>query len=210
MVKYLSIIIFSILVGFIVFVLTVPKFLILDKLAMKNGIFLIADSVKETPLSINLKNSSIYIGDDMVLKGADIQASVILTGLSVKIKCDEKLSYLNISFSKNIKAKFNNLTCVTAASQVEGDLYTKDGVFGKMALKDIKAQGRTVRNVDIDFKGNIFNFKADVEGINVAGSGNISYNRDNPMDSKINAVASSLGFNFIISGSLINPKITLK
>lgn len=210
MVKYIYIVVLSVFIGFTTFILTVPKFLILDKLAMKNGVFILADSVKETPLSINLKNSRIFVGDDLILKDADIQVSTKLTGLSLQVKCNDKLSEFNISFTKNIKTNLNNLTCLTVASQVEGSFYTKDGVFGKLSLKDIKTQGKTVKSVDIDFKGNTFYFKADVEGVNVEGSGNISYNKDNPMDSKINAVASSLGFNFIISGKLINPQITIK
>ncbi|MCX7739233.1 MAG: hypothetical protein N2Z80_07520 [Hydrogenothermaceae bacterium] len=210
MVKYLLYGTATLLLVSFLLLSTFPKFLFLDRILMKSGIFLLADGIEEGILSMKLKNVRLYHQNTLLLKDGDLMVGLSLSGLKLDINCGDKLSYLNISISKDFQGEFKNLSCLTYASYVDGKLYSRDGVFGKLNLGGIKAQGRSIKSFEIEFKGNTFFFKGDVEGFEVSGSGNLSYQEDNPLNSKINAVASSIGYSITISGTILNPRIDLR
>lgn len=194
---------------FLIFILT-PKFLILDRILMKNDIFLLADSVKEGLLGLEIKNVKLYQKDNIILKDADIHVSLRPISLSLDINCNKNISTLKVYPSKDFDIELKDMNCFTVASSMDGKLYTKGGIYGHLKLKGIKAKLKDISSIDIDFKGNTLFFNADVEGIKVSGSGNVSYNIENPFASKINAVASSAGFNIVISGQVSNLKIDMQ
>lgn len=210
MVKYITVFLLSLIFGVFILFSIFPKFILLDKLLMENGVFLTADSVKEGFFDIELKNTNIYTQNKLIIKNSDISLKISLTGLKFTLSCEGKTSYLNIQLSKDFQGEFNSFMCLTVASEVDGKIYTKEGIHGKLTLKGIQAQGRKIDSVEFDFKGKNFFFKAVVDGLNIDGSGNVDYNKDNPLNSKINAIASSLGFNITISGTLLNPQINLR
>lgn len=210
MVKYTGMFLLSLLAGFFVLFATFPKFLFIDKILIKNGVFLLADSVKESLFDINLKNTKVYSQNKVVLKDSNLLLKLSPSGIRAIINCEGKTSEIIISLSKDIQANLSNLTCLTVASEIDGKVHTKDGVYGKLLLKDIKAHGKNISSLELDFKGKTFFFKANIDGINIDGSGNLDYDKNNPANTKINAVVSSVGFNVTISGSLLNPQINLR
>lgn len=210
MVRHLGIFFLSILMAIFVLFATFPKFLFIDKLLMENGVFLLADSVKESLFEISLKNAKIYSQNRVILKESNLILKITLSGVKSIINCQGKTSEITVFFSKDFQANLTNFTCLTVASEVDGKINTKEGVYGKIVLKGIKAQGKNINNIDLEFKGKTFFFRADIEGIKVDGSGNIDYDKNNPLNTKINALASSVGFNVVISGSLLNPQINLR
>lgn len=210
MVKYLGIFLLSLIAGIFVLLATFPKFLFIDRLLMENDVFLLADSVKEGLFEINLKNAKVYSQNKLILKDSNLSLKLTPSGIKNTINCEGKTSELELSFSKDFQANFSGFHCLTVASEIDGKIYTKDGVYGKLLLKGIKAEGRNINSLELDFKGKTFFFKANIDGINIDGSGNLAYDKNNPANTKINAVASSVGFNVVISGSLLNPQINLR
>lgn len=210
MVKYLGIILLSLIAAIFVLFATFPKFLFIDRLLMENDVFLLADSVKEGLFDINIKNAKVYSQNKLFLKDSNLLLKITPSGIKTTITCEGKTSEITIFLSKDFQANLNSLTCLTVASDIDGKIHTKDGVHGKLLLKGIKAQGRNISSLELDFKGKTFFFKANIDGIGVDGSGNLDYDRNNPANTKINAVASAVGFNVVISGSLINPQINLR
>ena len=75
--KKVFITLITLIISFIIILAFTPKFLIIDKILMKNKVFIMPESVSEGIFSINLKKANVYYNDKLVIKDSDIDLSLI-------------------------------------------------------------------------------------------------------------------------------------
>jgi hypothetical protein len=197
----------GLIIGFILLLLTtsfIPKYMIFSKLASNNNIFFFSQSVRETSFSIQFKNLNLFYADKKVL--SDVNAALKLIPLSLNLECKGKPSTFKIGLSKTYQMDFRDFSCLEGISKISGSLKVSDGFFGRLKLENINANGTKLEFLEIDFKDKVFDLKGSFNGIAFTGNGQVSFNKDNPLISKINGKASASSFNFVISGSLLDLK----
>ena len=197
----------SFIIGFILLLITIsfiPKYMIFSKLASDNNIFFYSQSVKETPFSMQFKNLNLFYTNKKVL--SDVNAVLKLIPLSLTLECKGKPSTFKIGLSKTYYMDFKDFSCLEGVSKISGSLKVSDGFFGRLKLENINANGTKLEFLEIDFKDKVFDLKGSFNGIAFTGNGQISFNKDNPLMSKINGKASASSYNFVLSGSLLDLK----
>jgi hypothetical protein len=197
----------SLIIGFILLLLTIsfiPKYMIFNKLASDNNIFFYSQSVKETPFSIQFKNLNLFYANKKVL--SDVNAVLKLIPLSLNLECKGRPSTFKIGLSKTYYMDFKDFSCLEGVDKITGSLKVSDGFFGRLKLENINTNGAKLEFLEIDFKDKVFDLKGSFNGIAFTGNGQVSFNKDNPLMSKINGKASTSSYNFVLSGSLLDLK----
>jgi hypothetical protein len=207
--RILTFILTGIFAGFISLIF-IPKFLIIDKVLLKNKVFIISEGVSEGILSVNLKKADVFYNDKQVIKKSDIDLYITPLSQGLILICNSKKSYVKYKTFGGFEFKFDDFRCSTDFESVSGDVQIKDGITGNIKLKNFKVQGRDVEFLEFNFKGKSFDFKGSSQGINISGNGIVSFDQKNPLNSKINSTASTVGFNFVISGTLTNLQFSIQ
>jgi hypothetical protein len=209
-VKKILALFFTLIISVLITYIFLPKFLLIDKILLKNKVFILPQKVNEGMFNINLKKADIYYENKPVIKNSDINLYVYPLSQGLILICENKKSEIIHKTLGGYIFDFNNFKCLNDFSLINGKLEIKGGIKGKIRIEGFKVQGKNVEFLEFLFKGKIFDFKGNVQGINIAGSGIISFNEKNPLNSKINATTSAVGFNFIISGNLTNLQFKIQ
>ena len=193
--------------SFVLFFITVPKFLLLDRLLLKNNLYLLADGVEEKIFSVQLKKVQVYgknskLGEFIELKLALRPFYLLLSG-----KCAEGSFQIRIFPSKSFDAEGKNLDCLKQAHIKSMNLQVGDGIRGSLELKTLKVKDFSVDELSLNFKGNVFSGQAKMANLVFLGDGIVSFNRENPLKSSINGKLVGTGMTLLISGSLENPSV---
>jgi hypothetical protein len=194
----------TLIFSFIVIIAFIPKFLITDRLLMKNKVFILPESVSEGIFSINLKKADIYYDDRLVVKGSDIDLYISPLSQGFNLFCQNKKSQILHKTFGGYYFQFDNFKCLEGFENVNGEIRIKDGIVGKLKIDNFRVDNRNFEFLELSFKGKSFDFKGKMQGIDLFGSGVVSFDPKNPLNSKLNAAASALGFNFVISGTITN------
>lgn len=200
--KFLFLYIFlSLLLFFVLLFLTLPKFLVLDKMLLKNGLYLTAQKVEEGLTYVKLKGVVLYDQNSKLVRFDSFNISLSPFGLSLSVLCDGKSLYVEWSLGeKRLKAK--DFTCLGDVESLSGDILIKDGLYGKLEIKGLKAQELKLEELSLDLKGRVFTAKGRAMGLNLVGDGQIVFNPSNPIKSTINGQVSGGGMRLVISGRL--------
>ncbi|MFN3598514.1 MAG: hypothetical protein ACK4VK_02090 [Aquificaceae bacterium] len=189
------------LVVFLILFLTFPKFLVFDKLLLKNGIYLTAQKVDETPISIRLKGVEMYNQNSRLSRFDFLKVGLGVFRIRLEGYCGKANLVLEISpWGMVLRAK--DFTCLEGMEGLSTELYIKEGIYGNLNIKGIKVQGIKLDEISFDFKGRVFTAKGKMGGINLIGDGQIVYNSKNPLRSAINGQVSGGGIRLIIGSTL--------
>jgi len=180
--KFLFLYIFlSLLLFFVLLFLTLPKFLVLDKMLLKNGLYLTAQKVEEGLTYVKLKGVVLYDQNSKLVRFDSFNISLSPFGLSLSGLCDGKSLYVEWSLGeKRLKAK--DFTCLGDVESLSGDILIKDGLYGKLEIKGLKAQELKLEELSLDLKGRVFTAKGRAMGLNLVGDGQIVFNPSNPIN----------------------------
>ncbi|WP_299198870.1 hypothetical protein [Thermocrinis sp.] len=199
-------VLFVLFSAFILFI-TLPKFLLLDRVLMKKGIYLMAQGVEEGLFHVKLSKVQVY---DKSLKLAEFDSaefSIKPFYLSLRGTCQGGSLETRLFLNKKIEIEGKNFGCLRGARVKFVDLELTDGIKGKLELEDLKLRDLKVDGLTVDFKGRTFSGQAKVLNSLVVGDGVVSFNRADPLRSSINGKLTGMGLNLQISGTLQNPSV---
>ncbi|MFN3871210.1 MAG: hypothetical protein ACK4MW_07000, partial [Aquificaceae bacterium] len=186
---------------FLTLLLTLPKFLIFDDLLLKRGLYLAAQKVEENPISLTLKGVDIYAQNSRLLRFDLLKIRLGLFNLRFEGYCGKGSLLLELyPWKKLLKAK--DFTCLEGMEGLSADLYAKEGIYGTLHIKGIKAQNVKLDEISFDFKGRVFTTRGRMGGIDLIGDGQIVYNPKDPFKSAINGQVSGMGMKFVVGGTL--------
>ncbi|MFN4319278.1 MAG: hypothetical protein ACK4FY_02190 [Aquificaceae bacterium] len=198
---------FALFLSLLFLFLTLPKFLILDKILLKKGLYLTAQKVEEGLIHINLKGVVLYDQSSKIARFDSINITLSPFGFKLSALCEGKGLYVEWSLHRQ-RFRANNFTCLEYAENLSGDVLIKEGLYGKLNIKGLKAQELRLEELDLDLRGRVFTAKGRFMGFSLLGDGQVVYNPSNPLRSSINGQISGGGMSFIVSGSL--EKLELK
>ncbi|MFN7065213.1 MAG: hypothetical protein ACK4OF_03600 [Aquificaceae bacterium] len=173
-----------------------PKFLILDKLLLREGIYLVAERVEEGLTNIRLKGVQIYSDKSRLVSFDTLKVSLGFLRLRIVGLCEGKPFLVDISPRERL-IEARDFTCLEGFQGLSASISMKDGLYGNMLLK-----GSPLEELDLTFKGRVFTARAKAMGFHLVGDGQIVYNPQNPLRSAINGQVSGMGMKLIIGGTL--------
>lgn len=191
---------------FIILLLTFPKFLFLDRLLLKNGLYLTAESIEEGLLGLKLKDVHLY-GHDSKLLRFDV-LNIRFEPFKIKLigVCENKRLSVDISF-RQMSILSEDFNCIRKVDSLSANLSAKGGLYGSLRLKNPKGYNLPIEDLIIEFKGRTFIARAKIMGFELMGDGQIVYNSSNPIKSSINGQLKGMNRILIISGSLDSLEI---
>ncbi len=181
--------------------LTLPKFLLLDKALSKSGLYLTAEKVEEGLTYINLKKVNIYDQNSKLVRFDSLRLFLSTSGVDILGVCEGRSLHLNWLFGiKRLKAQ--DISCLKDMESLSAELSFADGIFGKVQVKGLSLEGIKVESLSLDMRGRVFTARAKVMGFELLGDGQIVFNPSDPLKSKINGQLSGGGMSLTLSGTL--------
>ncbi len=181
--------------------LTLPKFLLLDKALSKGGLYLTAEKVEEGLTYISLKKVNLYDQSSRLVAFDSLRMFLSTSGVHILGVCEGGSIHLNWFFGiKRLKAQ--DFSCLKDVESLSAELSFTDGVFGKVQVKGLSLEGMKVESLSLDMRGRVFTARAKVMGFELLGDGQIVFNPSDPLRSKINGQLSGGGMSFSLSGTL--------
>lgn len=199
-----------ILLTLLVVVLTLPKFLILDRLFISKGIYMIARSVQENITSLSLQDVKLLKDGSKIGNFNRLDLSSGFLYLLAKGYCADGYLELKFDLLGSVKLKGKDFKCLEGFYIKEMDLQIDDDIKGFAKLYRVKTKDVKVDELSLAFKGRTFEGQALAFGQELKGSGMIALNRKDLLRSQINGTVSGVGVSFSIYGNLENPMLELK
>jgi len=191
------------------FVLTIPKFLLLDRWLLAQGIYLTANKVEEGITYIKLSSPKVIYKDLELARLDSLELSLGFPYLYLKGKCQGGHVEIKLYPFGKVEAKGKDFNCFKGFNLKSLDLTIKEGITGKIELYDVKLRDTDVERLFIEFKGRTFDMSAKALGVELVGGGQISWNSKEILKSQINGTAVGGGVRFIIQGTLQSPSLEL-
>ena len=191
---------------FILFI-TLPKFLLLDRVLMERGIYLMAHGVEESLFRVKLSKVQVYDKSSKLLEFDSVVFSIKPFYLSLKGTCQGGSFEAKLFLNKKIKIEGKNFGCLRGARVKFVSLELMDGIRGKLELEEVKLKDLKADGLTVEFKGRTFSGQARVLDSLIVGDGIVSFNRADPLHSSINGKLTGMGLNLQISGTLQNPSV---
>jgi hypothetical protein len=198
-----------ILLALVVVVLTLPKLLILDRLFISKGIYMMARSVQENITSLSLRDVK-FLKDGSKISFNQLDVSLGFLYLLAKGYCADGYLELRFDLFGSVKLKGKDFRCLESFHIKDIDLQIDDGIKGFAKLSSVKTKDVKVDELSLVFKGRTFEGQALAFGQMLKGSGMIVLNRKDLLKSQINGTVSGVGTSFFIYGNLENPMLELK
>lgn len=205
------------------------KLLIAQYILYKNGYLIYYKKATEYLLSIDMENVRVYKKHNSIYKrvanidymNAGFYPPFIL---SATLTCGN--GYMDIKDNMFTKTAFINtkefpFSCLAlkSAGVLNSSLkVSQNGVYGFMAFKNMYMRGYNIKNLSLEFNRDKFTFRGQVDILDltshIKGDGLVSINEYDIADSEIsgNCIVNApfKPLNLTISGTLINPYISLK
>lgn len=190
----------------IVFFLTFPKFLFLDRELSKRNLYLTAEKVEEGITEIGLTGVNLYDQRLRLIKFDRLRVSFGLFKVSLYGLCDGKALRLEWSpFYTSLKG--DGFNCLHGVEELSVDLLAKEGLYGRLSMKGIKVQDIKLDDLSLEMRGRVFTARAKLMGMELVGDGQIVFKANDPLKSSLNGQVSGSGMRFSISGTLERPQI---
>ena len=191
---------------FILFI-TLPKFLLLDRVLMEKGIYLMAQSVEEGLFHVKLSRVQVYDKSSKLAEFDSVVFSIKPFYLFLKGTCQGGSLEAKLFLNKKIEIEGKNFGCLRGARVKFVSLEIMDGIKGKLELEDVRLKDLKVDGLTVEFKGRTFSGQARVLDSLIVGDGIVSFNRADSLRSSINGKLTGMGLNLQLSGTLQNPSV---
>jgi hypothetical protein len=192
--------------AFILFI-TLPKFLLLDRVLMERGIYLMAQGVEEGLFHVKLSKVQVYNKSSKMAELDSAVFSIKPFYLSLKGTCQGGSLETRLFLNKKTEIEGKSFGCLKGARVKFVSLELMDGIRGKLELEDLRLKDLKVDGLTVEFKGRTFSGRARVLDSLVVGDGVVSFNRTDPLRSSINGKLTGMGLSLQLSGNLQNPSV---
>jgi len=199
-------VLFVLFSAFILFI-TLPKFLLLDRVLMERGIYLMAQDVEEGLFHVKLSKVQVYDKSSKLAEFDSVVFSIKPFYLSLKGTCQGGSLETKLFLNKKIEIEGKSFGCLKGARVKFVSLVLTDDIRGKLELEDIRLKDMKVDGLTVEFKGKTFSGQARVLDSLVVGDGVVSFNRADPLRSSINGKLIGMGLSLQLSGTLQNPSV---
>ena len=191
---------------FILFI-TLPKFLLLDRVLMERGIYLMAQDVEEGLFHVKLSKAQVYDKSSKLVEFDSAVFSIKPFYLSLKGTCQGGSLEAELFLNKKVEIEGKNFSCLRGARIKFVSLELVEGIKGKLELEDLRLKDLKVDGLTVEFKGRTFSGQARVLDSLIVGDGVVSFNRADPLRSSINGKLTGMGLSLQLSGTLQNPSV---
>ncbi|MDW8066994.1 MAG: hypothetical protein RMI50_04875, partial [Aquificaceae bacterium] len=164
----------------VVFFLTFPKFLFLDRELSKRNLYLTAEKVEESLTEVKLTGVNLYDQKSKLARFDTLRISLSFFKVTVYGLCEGKPLKLDWSpFSISIRA--DGFTCLRGLEELSADLLAKEGIYGRINIKGIEVQDTKLDSLSLELKGRVFTARAKFMGAELVGDGQIVFKRRDPL-----------------------------
>jgi len=208
--KVLGLVIFTLVFTGILLTSTFPKFLFLDRILLKNDLYLLAHKVKEKPLSLEIYKGKVFSKNGELIHFDSARLYVNLLSLNLELLCNGKPSKLSYDLFGNLKVNFNGFSCSPFFKSLSGNLELKNGISGKIKVEGLKTKLAVLEELSLNFRGKNFTGEINYLGMELKGQGRILLNKENFLDSKVDGEFRGSGITLRVSGKLKRLRVNVR
>ncbi|WP_448588079.1 hypothetical protein [Thermocrinis sp.] len=191
---------------FILAFFTMPKFLIIEKILLQRGIYILAEDVEEGLFHVKLSKVQAYSKQSRIGSFDSIGFYLRPFYLLAKGKCGEGQLEVKVFPSKKVQINGKNLRCFEKLYVNSINVEFKDYILGRAEFSSLKLPNLTVEEIKFNFKGRSFDAEAKTFGMSLVGGGVVSFGRE----VSINGQLTGIGTRFLISGPLSSPSFEVQ
>ena len=185
----------------------VPKAILIDRILMEKGIFLVGEKVVEGFTSISIKDAVIYSGGKKIISFDSLKAGLVFGGLGLEGKCGKGSLEAVVGLGGNIRLKAREFTCAVGVEKFTGDISMDSGIRGRAILEGIDTGVVTIDRIDLVFRGKTFEGKVLYGKFEFEGKGDLKIKRGDLLGSSIRAEFTGPLGRMVIGGTLRNPSV---
>lgn len=191
------------------FLITAPKFLILDSYLQRAGFFLLNGKVEEGIRHLKIKEVEVYLNSKRVARLNYALLELSPLGLSFKGVCGKGHLLLERSLFGAPSLEFKKFSCAEGVKGIEGSLILEGRVSGKLTLRDISLTDIPVELAELDFKGNKVGISLKAMGTELRGSLKVKWKENNLLGSEVSGRLRGKGLELAVNGTLANLRVSV-
>lgn len=194
----------------VLFILTFPKFLTLDRLLMSRGVYMTAKSVEEGLTYVKLRDVNLYGHSSSIAHFDELNLALGFFKLFMSGSCGDGNLYMTLHAFGGMDIKASNFRCLRDLHIKRANIRVRKGIEGIVELDNLLVEGFRVNQLSVNFKGRTFDAMASVSGFKLLGGGIIVLNRKDMLKSSINGTVVGGGMSMVIYGTIDKPQVSLK
>ncbi len=208
--KVLSTLVLTIILSLLIIFLLFPKYLFLEELLQRKGIFILSRGVKEGLNSVVFGKGRVFFRNEELAKFGKLELRITPFGIKVKLLCKGRVSELLFSFFGNIEAHIRDFVCSSKVKRLRAELKISEGVYGNLYAEKISGKGTVINKVSLSFRGDVFTGSLNYLGMELRGRGRVKLNKKNLLKSYVSALFKGKGVSLEVLGTLSNPSVRLR
>lgn len=193
-------------VFFLLFFLTFPKFLFVDRKLSQAGLYLLADRVEEGLTGLSLTKVRLYDQQSKLATFDKLEISLRFLKIMVVGLCEGKSLRAEL-YPWSMSLNTESFTCLSGTDSLSANLSVRKGLYGKMSMKGLKFQDTKIDELSLELRGRVFRAKVKMMGFELVGDGQLVFKPSDPLRSGINGQVSGGGMKLVLSGTLERPQL---
>lgn len=193
-------------VFFLLFFLTFPKFLFVDRKLSQVGLYLLADRVEEGLTGLSLTKVRLYDQQSKLATFDKLEISLRFLKIRVVGLCEGKSLRVEL-YPWSMSLNTESFTCLSGTDSLSANLSVRKGLYGKMSMKGLKFQDTKIDELSLELRGRVFRAKVKMMGFELVGDGQLVFKPSDPLRSGINGQVSGGGMTLVLSGTLERPQL---
>ncbi|MCS7261998.1 MAG: hypothetical protein N3C13_04970 [Aquificaceae bacterium] len=188
------------------FFLTFPKFLFVDRKLSQAGLYLLADRVEEGLTGLSLTKVRLYDQQSKLATFDKLEISLRFLKIMVVGLCEGKSLRAEL-YPWSMSLNTESFTCLSGTDSLSANLSVRKGLYGKMSMKGLKFQDTKIDELSLELRGRVFRAKVKMMGFELVGDGQLVFKPSDPLRSGINGQVSGGGMKLVLSGTLERPQL---
>ncbi len=191
-----------------VFLLTIPKFLIIDNLLQSSGVFALYREVKEGLTYVEVRDAELFADSEKVASLKSAKVEITPMGILLKGTCKKgKVEVFKNLLSGALEMELDNFSCINRIGSVSGELEVKHGLEGSLLVKALELPEIKLEEMRLNFEGKKVHVYVKSMGVELKGEVKLKLNKENLMASEISGRLKGKTMSLIVSGTLGRPRV---
>lgn len=195
----------------ILFLALFPKFLIVDQVLQKHGVYIIPKTIKEGIFKIEMDDSVVFFRDSKI--GNFKLLRIMFNPLYLSLEMRDLKGFFLVKyyfFEKIYKIQTREMVLFEKFHIEQADLDLKKEIKGNIKIVNLRLSEINLDKIIINFSGKFFEISLQGKDINAKGSGIIDIDNRDILNSKLTGEVIVKNAKIILDGTIGNINFQLK
>ncbi len=197
-------------VGFLFLGVSTPKFILLDHLLSRRGVYITAGDVEESILSVDLKDVRVSTDRGEILRMDRSRFGVAFEGVYWRGVCGNGTLRVLRTWGGGLKVSAVRFPCFRGASMVDADIEVGNGIWGDLNLEGLDLRGVVVDRIDLKLEGDRFTGSVRAQGTELRGRGRFRFDPEDPASTYAEGTFRGNGLTLQVRGEIGNMNLQIR